>query len=151
MESWTPASSGDGVFLWELQWCWWAGGVGGGRRHHPALVSLGRSTRTCGYSGAPHREAANPLFLSQAFMRSLLSTYLCLSCWDAWSNRSVFLSLAGGSKLPILKCLARCRPTPLPWRRASLCAWHLFVPEKELHSVLGGLESIVVNSEKLTR
>lgn len=42
MESWTPASSGDGVFLWELQWCWWAGGVGGGRRHHPALARIPR-------------------------------------------------------------------------------------------------------------
>lgn len=82
--------------------------------------------------------------MSQAFVRSLRSTCLCLGRQIAQYYRSVFISGPWlGFKTPNMKDLTTCRPISLPHK--SLTALHLTpsCPRKAIAWLCRSLESIV--------
>lgn len=114
---------GGGCFFSEVQpHCWpgWWGWKIVSICTHPQGEEFGG--HHC--SGDPHKQQTIFPPMSQAFVRSLRSTCLCLGHQIAQYHSSVFISGPWlGFKTPNMKDLTTCRPISLPHK--SLTALHL--------------------------
>lgn len=133
----TPVSSGSTVFLSEVQPFWWSGG---GRWCNPPSPPWGGEIMATAIQKTLTEKQTISSPVSQVFIRSLLSTYLCLP--EGMPSTTILLCFISGQRMgfktPNLKRPGKARTCyHPPEENLTALRLSLFCLTKQFHTCVG--------------